>query len=127
MIQTSSPHAGACRPVFRPRAGGAVTALFLSGLALSGAAGLLVGPVSLRPASAQTAANPNDQPTPGTLPGRDAATGAAERPTGQVAPPKAISATTAVTASDAKSGARTNPLDHLPAKDRAGTGGTRRD
>ena len=127
MTHPFSPRSRAGRPAFRPRAGGAVTALFLSGLALSGAVGLLVGPVSLRPASAQTAANPNDQPTPGTLPGRDAATGAAERPTGQVAPPKAISSTTAVTASDAKSGARTNPLDHLPAKDRAGTGGTRRD
>jgi len=127
VIHTASPRSGACRPAFRPRAGGAVTALFLSGLTLSGATALLVGPASLRPASAQTVANPNDQPTPGTLPGRDAATGAAERPTGQVAPPKAISTTTAVTASDAKPGARTNPLDHLPAKDRASAGGTRRD
>ncbi|MGU3359736.1 hypothetical protein ACLBWX_05315 [Methylobacterium sp. M6A4_1b] len=127
MDRIPSPRSRSSRPVFRPRAGGAVTALFLSGLALSGAIGLLVGPASLRPATAQTVANPNDQPTPGTLPGRDNAAGAAERPTGQVAPPKAISATTAVTASGAKSGARTNPLDHLPAKDRAATGGTRRD
>ncbi|MCJ2034684.1 hypothetical protein [Methylobacterium sp. J-068] len=122
------------RSPFRPRAGSAVTALFLGGLATSAAFGFLAAPFLAQPAAAQSAANPNDQPTPATLPGRDGAgAGAADRPTGQVAPPRALSATTSIMASDAKtsgaraSGARTNPLDHLPARDRAAIGGTRRD
>ena len=97
------------RPPFRPRAGSGVTSLFLAGLAVSGAVGMLITPASLRPAAAQTVANPNDQPTPATVPSN------------------AISSGTVITAAGAKPGARTNPLDHLPAKDRAGTGGSRRD
>lgn len=113
------------RSPFRPRAGSAVTSLFLGGLAISAAVLSVLGPFAAPPAAAQTVTNPNDQPTPGTLPGSQRA--AADRPTGEVAPPKAISATTAVVASDSKPGARTNPLDHLPARDRAATGGSRRD
>lgn len=114
------------RPPFRPRAGSGVTSLFLAGLAVSGAVGMLITPASLRPAAAQTVANPNDQPTPATVPSNDG-TAPATRPTGQVATPSAISSGTVITAAGAKQGARTNPLDHLPAKDRAGTGGSRRD
>ena len=55
------------RPPFRPRAGSGVTSLFLAGLAVSGAVGMLITPASLRPAAAQTVANPNDQPTPATV------------------------------------------------------------
>ena len=113
------------RTPFRPRAGSAVTALFLGSLAITAASGFAPGSLFVQPAAAQSVADQNDQPTPGTLPGNDGA--AAERPTGQVAPPSAISPSTDVMASDAKPGARTNPLDHLPARDRAATGGTRRD
>lgn len=112
------------RPPFRPRAGGAVTSLFLGALAISAASGVIITPL-VTPAAAQSTANPNDQPTPATIPDRTGA--AADRPTGQVAPPKAISSSTAIVASDPKTRTRTNPLDHLPASDRAATGGTRRD
>lgn len=76
-------------------------------------------------AAAQSVANPRDQPTPATLPGApEGAAGRADKPVSEVAPPSAITASTAVTASDRKGkAARTNPLDHLPARDRAGTGG----
>ena len=110
------------RSPFRPRAGSGVTALFLGGLAISAAVGFVTAPVS---ASAQAVSDRNDQPTPATVPGHDSA--AANRPTGQVSPPKALSSTTSVVAANPKASTRTNPLDHLPAKDRAATGGTRRD
>lgn len=76
------------------------------------------------PALAQSAGSRIDQPTPGTLPsgvstvpGGDAP--AADRGTGQVAPPNAIRSTTDVMESPASvqgtDGAnRTNPLQHLP-------------
>lgn len=115
------------RSPFRPRAGSAITALFLGSLAITAISGFVPGSLGVQPAAAQSAANSNDQPTAGTLPGRDGAGTASERPTGQVAPPSAISSSTDVMAGDAKRGARTNPLDHLPARDRAATGGTRRD
>ncbi|MBE7246504.1 MAG: hypothetical protein INR63_16280 [Actinomycetospora chiangmaiensis] len=81
---------------------------------------LLSGPVL-----AQSAASRIDQPTPGTLPSGVSTTkgGAspAERSTGSVSPPSAISASTDVmqggsTGSESSRGkdARTNPLDHLP-------------
>ena len=109
-------------PPLRPRAGGLATALFLGGLALSGAAAILVAPMG-EPAVAQSAANPNDQPTAGPLPsGTDTVRGSAagNRPTGDVAPPSAIRNSTAVVGSD-KGGKRsvTNPLDHLPKNQRA--------
>lgn len=76
------------------------------------------------PALAQSAGSRIDQPTPGTLPsgvstvpGGDAP--AADRGSGQVAPPNAIRSTTDVMESPASvqgtDGAnRTNPLQHLP-------------
>jgi len=108
------------RHALRPRAGTAVTGLFVAGLAVSAAFGMIVTPFGARPAVAQSVANPNDQPTPATLPSRGAA---ADRPTGQVSPPKAIGHSTAVTGSTGQS--TTNPLDHLPPQDRAATGGSR--
>jgi hypothetical protein len=108
------------RHALRPRAGTAATGLFVAGLAVAAAFGMLVTPLGSRTAVAQSVANPNDQPTPATLPSRE---GAADRPTGQVSPPKAIDHSTSVTGSTG--GARTNPLDHLPAQDRAATGGSR--
>lgn len=107
------------RHALRPRAGIAATGLFVAGLAVSAAFGMLITPLGGQSAVAQSLANPNDQPTPATLPSRDAR--AAERPTGQVSPPKAIDHSAAVVGS---SGKRTNPLDHLPDRDRAATGGS---
>lgn len=107
------------RHALRPRAGNAATGLFVAGLAVSAAFGMLVTPLGSRTAVAQSVANPNDQPTPATLPSRNAA----DRPTGHVSPPTAIDHSTSVTGST--TGARTNPLDHLPAQDRAATGGSR--
>lgn len=90
-------------------------------LALAGATG----------AAAQSAVSPNDQPTPGTLPSEVSLArpdAAATRPTGDVAPPRALIETTPVVRGDRRStSSAVNPLDHLPAKDRAATGGTRRD
>lgn len=106
------------RRALRPRAGAVARGLFLGGLILASATALVGG----RPALAQTVANPNDQPTPATLPSpnRDKAT---DRASGQVAPPSAIKSSTAVVASGARRSTYTNPLDQLPARDRAGTGG----
>ncbi|NEU11026.1 hypothetical protein G3T14_02620 [Methylobacterium sp. BTF04] len=106
----------------RPRAGSAVTGLFLGGLAVSAAFAVLVGPLGERSANAQSMANPNDQPTPATVPTRDGAR-AADQSAGTVAPPSAIKSSTSVVSSDRKKSSYTNPLDHLPARDRAGTGG----
>ena len=118
MPQTRIPKA----PPLRPRAGGAAPPPLLGALAISGAAAILVAPMG-EPAVAQSAANPNDQPTAGTLPSGTPTTrgnAAANRPTGDVAPPSAIRNTTAVVSSDR--GAKrnvTNPLDHLPKNQRA--------
>ncbi|ACK85200.1 hypothetical protein [Methylorubrum extorquens] len=78
------------------------------------ALGALLGSLLLSaPALAQSAANPNDQPTAGTdtVRGNDRS---AERPTGEVSPPSAIRSSTAVVP-EGKSGktVRTNPSDHL--------------
>ncbi|KAB1075150.1 hypothetical protein [Methylobacterium planeticum] len=115
-------------PPLRPRAGGLATALFLGGLAVSGAAAILVAPMG-EPAVAQSAANQTDQPGAGTLPARTSPAGtdtvrgnpAANRPTAGVAPPSAIRNTTAVVRSDTAGKASvTNPLDHLPRNQRSG-------
>lgn len=108
------------RHALRPRAGNAATGLFVAGLAVSAAFGMLVTPLGGQPALAQSVANPNDQPTPATVPSQDSR--AAERSTGQVSPPRAIDHATSVVGSG---GRTTNPLDHLPDRDRAATGGTR--
>ncbi len=76
---------------------------------------------------AQSAANPNDQPTAGTLPpGTDTVKGdghAAHRPTGDVSAPSAIRPSTTVVPSGKGRAERTNPLDHLSDrfKTRSGT------
>ena len=84
------------------------------------ALGALLGSLILSaPALAQSAANPNDQPTAGTLPsGIDTVRGnerSAERPTGEVSPPSAIRSSTSVMPEGKGSGkaVRTNPSDHL--------------
>ncbi|MBB5761589.1 hypothetical protein ABEV34_16280 [Methylorubrum rhodesianum] len=71
------------------------------------------------PALAQSVANPNDQPTAGTLPsGTDTVRGnarTAERATGEVSLPSAIRSSTSVMPEGRSSGktVRTNPSDHL--------------
>lgn len=84
------------------------------------ARGALLGSLILSaPALAQSAANPNDQPTAGTLPsGTDTVRGnerSADRPTGEVSPPSAIRSSTSVMPEGRSSGktVRTNPSDHL--------------
>lgn len=109
------------RRTLRPRAGSAVTGIFLGGLVISGAFAALVGPVGGRPAVAAPVADQNDQPTPATVPSRTEGK-AAERTTGTVSSPSAIKSSTSVISSGTK-GSTTNPLDHLPARDRAATGG----
>ncbi len=88
-----------------PRRSATATALILSGVLLAG----------LAPARAQSAANPNDQPTAGTLPsGTDTVRGndrAPNRATGDVSAPSAIRPSTSVVP-DGR-GTRTNPADHL--------------
>ncbi|GJE16301.1 hypothetical protein [Methylobacterium marchantiae] len=66
-----------------------------------------------------------DQPTAADVPSETRSGEAAgSRPIGEVKPPSAIRPSTAVTADDgAGKKSRTNPLDHLPERDRAGTGG----
>ncbi|WP_232631969.1 hypothetical protein [Methylobacterium sp. Leaf118] len=72
-------------------------------------------------ALAQSVADPNDQPTAGTLPSgtstlpRQAA--AAERPTGDVRAPSAIRPSTSVVPDGRIT--RTNPIDHLSARYRS--------
>lgn len=112
------------RPVLRPRAGSAATGLFLGGLAVSAAFSALVGPLGVQPAAAQSIANPNDQPTPATVPSPDSARAStADRRIDSVAPPSAIRSSTTVVSSNQRKATYTNPLDHLPARDRAATGG----
>ena len=97
-----------------PRRRGAAEAVLLGGLLL---ASLLLASLP-NAALAQSAANPNDQPTAGTLPpGTDTVRGgdrAAERPTGDVSAPSAIRPSTSVMP-EGKTGkpVRTNPMDHL--------------
>lgn len=118
MTMSALPRPTRSRHALRPRAGALARSLFLGGLILATATALVGG----QPAQAQTVANPNDQPTPATLPSRDRAK-AADRASGQVSPPRAIRSSTSVVASDARKSTYTNPLDQLPARDRAGTGG----
>lgn len=94
-----------------------------AGLLLALAATTL-GPLATRSASAQTISDRRDQPTAADVPSEGKARdGAAARPTGEVSPPKAMRPSTAVTVGDEGKNSRTNPLDHLPARDRAATGG----
>lgn len=98
------------RPFRRPSPAAAV----LGGLLLASLPGF---------ALAQSVANPNDQPTAGTLPpGTDTVRGngaAAERPTGGVSAPSAIRPSTSVVPEGKGSGrrsegtTRTNPSEHL--------------
>jgi hypothetical protein len=80
---------------------------------------LLGGLILSAPALAQSAANPNDQPTAGTLPsGTDTVRGnerSADRRTAEVSSPSAIRSSTAVMPEGRSSGktVRTNPSDHL--------------
>lgn len=85
------------------------------------AAAFLVATVLPGAALAQSVANPNDQPTAGTLPSgistlprQDPAT---DRPTGDVRAPSAIRPSTSVVPDGGKT--RTNPLDHLSARYRS--------
>ncbi|MEH3116527.1 MAG: hypothetical protein PGN25_02670 [Methylorubrum populi] len=91
-----------------PRRSAAVTVACLAGALLVG----LPGPT---PALARSAANPDDQPTAGTLPpGTDTVRTddrAHDRPSGDVSSPSAIRSSTSVVP-DGKS-TRTNPMDHL--------------
>lgn len=112
----SRPHRG-----FRPRAGGPATALFLAGLAVAA-----VTPLGARlvvPAAAQSVANPNDQPTAGTLPSgtttvKDAHPDAPHKRNEGVSAPRALKPSTAVTPDEG--GGRVNPKDHLPGTMRRG-------
>ncbi|CAO4176156.1 Serine/threonine protein kinase [Methylorubrum populi] len=102
------------RPFRRPSP--AASAAVLGGLLLASLPGF---------ALAQSVANPNDQPTAGTLPpGTDTVRGngsAAERPTGGVSAPSAIRPSTSVVPEGKGKGSgrrsegttRTNPSEHL--------------
>ncbi|MFG5120338.1 hypothetical protein [Methylorubrum sp. POS3] len=72
-------------------------------------------------ALAQTVANPNDQPTAGTLPSGTSTLPrqdpAPDRPSGDVRAPSAIRPSTSVVPDGGKT--RTNPLDHLSARYRS--------
>ncbi|WP_375409916.1 hypothetical protein [uncultured Methylobacterium sp.] len=110
---------------FRPRAGSVRVVLFLAGVA---AAVLAALPLVTTSAEAQTVESRRDQPTPATLPDSAERQREGDKPVGQVAPPEAITSSTAIVASDRKGKTSyTNPLDHLPARDRSGTGGGRSD
>ncbi|SFK26455.1 hypothetical protein [Methylorubrum salsuginis] len=85
------------------------------------AAALLAATILPGAALAQSVANPNDQPTAGTLPSgigtlprQDPAP---DRPTGDVRAPSAIRPSTSVVPDGGKT--RTNPLDHLSARYRS--------
>ncbi|KQO45649.1 MULTISPECIES: hypothetical protein [unclassified Methylobacterium] len=86
---------------------------------------LAAGIFLVQTAPAQAISDRRDQPTAADVPSetRSGET-SGSKPIGDVKPPSAIRPTTAVTEDDGKS-SRTNPLDHLPARDRAGTGGRR--
>lgn len=114
------------RSGLRPRAGSVRTTSFLAGVS---AILLLPLPVVATSAVAQTIESRRDQPTPATLPDpAEARRREGDKPIAQVAPPAAITSSTAIVTSDRKGKTSyTNPLDHLPARDRAGTGGGRRE
>lgn len=92
-----------------------------SGLRAAGAASLLAL-VLPGAAHAQSAGSAIDQPTPGTLPAGTHRThdpvAPANQPTGQVAPPSAISSSTDVVKGDPVQGnggsGTVNPIQHLP-------------
>lgn len=73
-------------------------------------------------ANAQSVGSRIDQPTPGTLPAgthnADSSVAPANQPTGQVAPPSAISSSTDVmqggSVQGGKSSGTVNPIQHLP-------------
>lgn len=77
---------------------------------------LFAGLLAAGPAAAQSAASSIDQPTAGTLPAGTSTVkgGAAEQPTGRVAPPSALKPSTEVMAGDKGKTQRVDPLDHLP-------------
>lgn len=113
------------RSMSRPRAGSVRTMLFLAGV---GTTVLAASPIIAIPAEAQTVESRRDQPTPATLSDSAERQREGDKPIGQVAPPEAITSSTAIVASDRKGKTTyTNPLDHLPPKDRTGTGGGRRE
>ncbi len=98
------------------RAGAAALGFAIAGgLAIAFAVALVTAPLTPRLALAQSAANPNDQPTAGTLP-RGTSTvegnGAADRPTGTVSPPNRIRNSTEVVGSP-NGGNRVDPVEHL--------------
>ncbi|WP_019907055.1 hypothetical protein [Methylobacterium sp. 77] len=88
---------------------------------------LAFGIVAAQTAPAQAISDRRDQPTAAEVPSETRSGEAAgSRPIGEVKPPSAIRPTTAVTEDDVGGKtSRTNPLDHLPQRDRAGTGGRR--
>lgn len=100
---------------------------FTARLLMLGVAAVAVGPLTAGPAIAQSAASRRDQPTPATLPSQpESGASASDKPVAPVAPPSAISSSTAVVDTDRKGKTTyTNPLDHLPERDRAATGGRR--
>ena len=108
--------------VLRPRAGRVATLLLLGAVAAP-------LPFVATGAQAQSVESRRDQPTPATLPDPAAQRQReGDRPMPQVAPPEAITSSTAIVPSDRKGKtAYTNPLDHLPARDRMAAGGGRRD
>jgi len=113
------------RFAFRSRAGSVPILLFLAGVGMIVFAPL---PIVATPVEAQTVESRRDQPTPATLPDAAERRREGDRPVGQVAPPEAITSSTAIVASDRKGRTTyTNPLDHLPPRDRTGTGGGRRE
>lgn len=104
------PHHDKTGRSFRPRAGGLATALFLASLAATALGARLIGP-----AQAQSAANPNDQPTARTLPpGTDTVKAhpeAAHKRNDGVSAPRALEPSTPVVGGE---GRRVNPKEHLP-------------
>ena len=113
------------RSAFGSRAVSVRTMLYLAGV---GAAVFAPLPIVATLAEAQTVDSRRDQPTPATVPDVAERRREGDKPVGQVAPPEAITSSTAIVASDRKGKTSyTNPLDHLPAKERSGTGGGRRD
>lgn len=113
------------RSAFRSRAGLVRLMVFVAGVGTTVFAFL---PIVATSAEAQTVESRRDQPTPSTLPDPAERRREGDKPVGQVAPPEAITSSTAIVASDRKGKTSyTNPLDHLPAKERSGTGGGRRD
>ncbi len=87
----------------------------VGGLAIAFAVALVTAPLTPRLALAQSAANPNDQPTAGTLPPGTSTVKdeqAADRPTGTVSPPSRIRNSTDVVGSSGNS-KKVDPVEHL--------------